>query len=226
MSVFDWPGWGASRFELRLLPNSRTYTGPYTPATQVIDLLGERMQGTLTITPTNNPVEAAAREAFFDRLKGQAHQIRLWHLKLTAPQGTLRDGQVASVVNGSLAVVTVVNGASAAVTVMAGVPAVRAAVALGSNTATITTLAGRTVRAGDPLSIAGQWVRVMADATADGAGSLAIEFQPRARSAWAVGAAVVWNRPTFNVMLKSDGVPTGWVPGFAEGISFDFIEVP
>lgn len=226
MSVYDWPGWGVSHFQLRLAPNTRTFTGPYTPNVQVVDLLGERMQGTLTLPPTNDKVEAAAREAFFDRLKGATHQIRLWHLKLTAPQGTLRDGQAASVVNGSLAAVTVVNGASAAVTVVAGVPAIRTAVLQGANTARLCTLAGRTVKAGDPLGLGSQWVRVMADATADGSGNLDIEFQPRARAQLAVGTAVAWNRPTFNVMLKGDGVPTAWVPGFAEGASFDFVEVP
>ena len=225
MTTYAWPGWKVNRFEMRVLPNLRTFTGPYTPTVQVIDLLGERWTGTLTLVPTVDPIEAAAREAFFDRLKGAANTFTLWHLKLPAPQGTLRDGSAATVKNGSNVTVSVVNGSLAAVTVIAGAPALRAAVVQGANTATVTTLAGKTVRAGDMLGLGSQLVRVMADATADVNGALPIEFQPRVRSAsLPVGTAINWNAPTLTAMLKSDGVPTPWLPGFAEGASFDFIE--
>lgn len=229
MTVYAWPGWGASRFELRIIPNLRTFAGPYTPTTQVLDLLGERWAARIDLPPTNNPIEAAAREAFFDRLKGMAHQIALWHLKLTAPQGTLSSNPgTVSVINGSGAAVSVVNGSGAAVSVITGgAPVLDAAVAQLANTATIRTLAGRTVRAGDMLGLAGQLVRVMADATANSIGQLNVEFQPRARTAWPAGSTVVWSRPTANFMLKAaDGVSTAWVPGFAQGASFELIEVP
>ena len=229
MTVYAWPGWGASRFELRIIPNLRAFAGPYTPTTQILDLLGERWAARVDLPPTNNPIEAAAREAFFDRLKGMAHQISLWHLKLTAPQGTLRsDTASVSVVNGGGAAVSVVNGSGSAVSVVnGGPPVLAAAVAQLSNTATINTLAGRTVRAGDMLGLAGQLVRVMADSTANSAGQLAIEFQPRARTAWPIYSAVVWNRPTANFMLKAaDGIGTVWIPGFAQSASFELIETP
>ena len=121
MTVYAWPGWGAARFELRVIPNLRTFAGPYTPTTQVLDLLGERWAARIDLPPTNSSIEAAAREAFFDRLKGMAHQISVWHLKLAAPQGTLRsDTAAVSVVNASLAAVSVVNASLAAVTVLTG----------------------------------------------------------------------------------------------------------
>ena len=229
MTIYAWPGWGAARFELRVIPNLRTFAGPYTPTTQILDLLGERWAGRIDLPPTNNSIEGAAREAFFDRLKGMAHQIAVWHLKLPAPQGTLRsDTAAVSVVNASLAAVAVVNASSAAVSVLiGGAPTTAAAVSQLSNTAIINTLAGRTVRAGDMLGIAGQLVRVMADATANGAGQMAIEFQPRARIAWPLYSAVVWDKPAANFMLKAaDGVSTAWVPGRADGCSFELIEVP
>lgn len=225
MTTYAWPGFKAARFEMRLLPNLRTFVGPYTPSVQVIDLLGERWMGTITLIPTEDPIEAAAREAFFDRLKGQANTFSIWHLRLQAPQGTLRDGTVATVKNASAVTVSVVNASAAAVTVNAGVPAVRAAASQGANSVALTTLAGRTLRAGDMIGIGSQAVRVMADATADGAGSLSIEFQPRARSDLAPGTRVTWDKPTVNAMLKTpDGVSTPWVPGFSEGASFDWIE--
>ena len=184
------------------------------------------MQGTLTLPPTNDKVEAAAREAFFDRLKGPTHQIRMWHLKLTAPQGSMRDGATVGITNTAGAALNVVNTSGGTLSLVSGTPVLAAAVAQGANTALLRAAPGKTLYAGDPLSIAGQWVRLMTGGTFDGAGQLTVEFQPRARLAWPAYSAVVWNRPTFNVMLKSDGVPTAWVPGFAEGASFDFVEVP
>ena len=186
MTTYAWPStapWRPRMFELRIMPNLRSFTGPYTPTTQVLDLLGERWAARLDMVPTNDPVVAAAREAFFDRLKGMAHLVSLWHQRLPVPQGSLR-----------------------------GSPTVAATVAQLANTASVQTTAGATVLAGDMLGLGGQLVRVMADAVADGAGVLAIEFQPRARTSIASGATVAWLRPTANFMVRSDGgVPTVWM---------------
>lgn len=196
---YAWPAaWKPCAFELRVIPNTRVFVGPYTPAVQTLDLLGERFAGRIDLQPTTDPIEAAAREAWSDRLKGPANTFTIWHFRLPAPQGTLR-----------------------------GSPTLAAGVAQLANTATIQTIAGRTVYAGDMLGLGGQTVRVMVDAVADGAGLLAIEFQPRARAAIASGAAVTWDKPPITVMLKSaDGMPTTWQPGYADGWSFEFIEVP
>lgn len=198
MTTYAWPAWGVQRFELRILPNLRTFVGPYTPNTQVVDLLGERWQAKVDVTLTTDPVEIAAREAFFDRLKGMAHLIAMPHLKLSAPQGTLR-----------------------------GTPVLQAAASQLANTVAITTTAGATLKAGDMLGIGGQLCRVMANVTADGTGLMSsVEIQPRLRVAKSAGTAVTWSAPTATFMLKSaDGVPTVWSPGFAEGPSLDLIEV-
>jgi hypothetical protein len=198
MTTYAWPGWGARRFELRVLPNLRAFVGPYTPSTQVIDLLGERWQAKVDLVPTTDPLEIAAREAFFDRLKGMAHLIAMPHLKLSAPQGTMR-----------------------------GSPTLQAAAAQLANTVNISTTSGATLKAGDMLGIGGQLCRVMANATADGTGLMAgVEIQPRLRVAKGLGTAVTWSAPTANFMLKTpDGVPTVWSPGFTEGANLDLIEV-
>ena len=160
MTVYAWP-FKANRFELRVMPNTRVYVGPYTPSTQVLDFLGERWMARIDLPPPRTRIEGAAREAFFDRLKGPAHQIALWHLRLPAPQGTLRDGATASVVNGSLAAVSVVNGSSAPVTVVYGTPSVAAAVAQGSNTMLMRHVPGRTLLAGDMFGVGGELKRCM-----------------------------------------------------------------
>jgi hypothetical protein len=198
MTVYAWPSWKVNAFQLRLIPNLRTFVGPYTPTVQVVDLLGERWTATLQLVASNDSIQIAAQEAYFDRLKGTAHQIALPHLRLHAPQGTLR-----------------------------GSPTLSAAVAQLANVLPIQTTAGATLRAGDMLGCGGQLFRVMADATANGSGLISAEVQGRARTALSSGAAVTWSAPTANFMMKSpDGVPTVWQPGsITDAISVDLIEV-
>lgn len=230
MTTYAWPvtaGWVPSRFELRVLPNTRAFVGPYTPTTQVIDLMGERWQARISLAPDESPIVGAAREAFFDRLKGPANLTSLWHFKLTAPQGTLRatDSQTVLVQNSSLATVTVQNSTPTTINVVTGTPVLKTYIAQGANTATVGAIIGKTVRAGDMLGMGAQLVRMMADATADGSGNLAIEFQPRARSDIAAYTALVTDKPSANFMLKADGVPTSWEPGFVDGAELELVEV-
>jgi hypothetical protein len=226
-TAYRWPGFGVVQFEMRILPNLRVFTGPYTPTTQVLDLLGERWQVTLTLAPTVDPIEGAAREAFFDRLKGSANLITLWHVKRPLPQGTL-GGSAAAVwhTSGSLTANWTTASAQAA-TWFAGAPIVHADIAQLASTGTIRTLAGRTLRAGDQFSIGGQLVRQMVDTVANGSGLMPIEFQPRARQGIPAGSAVLFDTPTANFMLKpgTPNVPTQWTPGVVEGASIDLIEV-
>lgn len=225
MTTYAWPGWKVSCFEMRVVPNTRVFNSPFNPASaQVVDLLGELWQVMIELPPRVSPIDGAAREAFFDRLRGPVNRISLWNLRFPAPQGTLRDGAIASVVNGSLAPVAVVNASLAVVTVVYGTPVLGAALAQLAGTATINHIAGRTLRAGDPLGINGQLVRIMADATADGAGQMTVEFLPRMRSAVAAGAVVTWDRPTATFMLRAAGVPTTWRPGLHDAVSLDLIE--
>lgn len=91
MTIYAWPAaWVPNAFELRVLPNLRSFVGPYTPTVQVIDLLGERWQGRIDLAPTESQLEGGAREAFFDRLKGMAHQMQLYNFRRPVPLGTAR----------------------------------------------------------------------------------------------------------------------------------------
>jgi hypothetical protein len=227
MTTYAWPGYGVRRFSLHLLPNLRPFVGPYTPATQVLDLLGERWTAIVEIAASNNARQIAGLEAYFDRLKGAANLISMSHLRLTAPQGTMRDGLAGVVRNASSALVPVVNASSAAVTVIYGQPVLTASVAQLANTAPLLAVPGSTLYAGDMLGINGQLIRVMSDVTFDGSGKATVEFQGRARTAWTYGTAVLWDAPKANFMLKSpDGVPTVWLPGgITDAISFELIEV-
>lgn len=225
MTTYAWPGWKVDRFQMRILPNTRVFVGPYTPTTQVLDLLGERWTLSLDLTLGNDSVEGAAKEAFFDRLKGPANLISMWNLRFPVPQGTLRDGggPVQWKTSGGTNVTWKTSGAVTAVWQSTG-PKVASTMLQLSNQLPIRTSPGVTVFAGDHVG-PGQLFRAMANATADAYGLLTVEVQPRARADIAAGTAVVCTAPTANFMLKADGVPIVWRPGMFEGTSLELIEV-
>ena len=228
MTIYAWPAtWLPSRFEMRILPNTRTFVGPYTPTTQIIDLLGERWTMSFDLPQDSDPILGAAREAFFDRLKGPANQIALSNLIRPQPQGTLRD-----TAGGNAQWKT---GAGANATWQTSVPSAATWTYAGATTAyvmpqlsnmlPIATTPGATLLAGDHIGCAGQLFRAMANATADGTGLLLVEVQPRARNAIATGTGVTCTAPTANFMLKAEGVPTVWRVGRYDGATLDLIEV-
>lgn len=195
MSTYLWLDEQPSAFELRIMSNTRAFVGPYGPATQVLDLLGERWTGRIDLSPETDTRKIMAREAFFDRLKGAANTFSIWHFGAPVAAGTI-----------------------------GGTPTLLAEVAQNANTATLVTAAGATAYAGSMLGLPGQTVRLMADATADGSGHMAIEFQPRARATMALGGSVTLIRPTITVRVKAGDVPIPRQPGYAEGCSFEFVE--
>lgn len=196
MTQFAWPRtWAASRFEMRIMSNTRIFTGPYTPTTQVIDLLGERWTINFDIANDIDPILGAAREAFFDRLAGPANQIAIWNLVRPIPAGTMR-----------------------------GTPTIDSTVAQLANILPIVTAPRATLLAGDQIGVNGQLCRVMANAVADGSGAMSVEVRPRMRAEVGAGAEVLWDHPTANMMLKADGVPVSWRPGLFELSTLDLIE--
>lgn len=201
MTTYAWPqtpGWYPNRFEMRIVPNVLTFTSQYNKSQQVVDMLGERWRIVMDLPADNSTLLGAAREAFFDRLKGPLNYITIGHQKRRVPLGTMR-----------------------------GSPTVSSTVAQLANIANIQTTAGATLLAGDHIQFgsSGQLVRVMADATANGSGVISVEFSPRARVSVASSTAVVWNYPTASFRLAAEGVPVSWVPGAFSGSSMELTEV-
>lgn len=216
-----------SRFEMRVLPNTRTFVGPYTPATQVLDFLGERWQISMDIVPGVDPVQGAAQEAFWDRLKGPANLVTMGYLPRTLPQGTIRDGGGSAQwkTNTATNATWQTNVPSAATWSYIG-PTTYAAMAQLSNQLPVSRTPGTTIFAGDLLGCGGQLFRAMASYTTDSSGQALVEVQPRARAVIPISSAITCTAPTANFMLKADGVPTVWRPGMYEACSVELIEVP
>ena len=225
MTTYAWPGWSPNAFQMRIEPNAFTFTSPYSKTTQSIDFLGERWSVILDLPPDVDPVVGAAREAFFDRLRGPTNLVALWDLRRTVPQGTLRDtagGSAQWKTNTSANATWQTNVPSAATWSYVG-PTLFSAMAQLSNILPICTTPGTTVLAGDHIGV-GQMFRAMANATADSTGLLSVEVLPRARTTITAGSAVLCTKPTANFMLKSASVPTVFHPGMFDGASLELIE--
>ena len=224
MTTLSWPAaWLPTAFEMRVMPNTRNFSSPYSGSTQTLDLGGERWAATFTMPPVNNRADGAEREALFDRLAGGINDVALWHMRHPTPRGTLTDPVVAWAITDGGSPWPITNSGSPW-PMTDGTLTLRSAVAAGAQTATLQSRPGRTALAGDMLGIGGELKRVVVDSTADGAGQLLITFTPRARVDWAAYAtAIVTTRPTATFQIIG-GVPTQWVPGGASGASFEAIE--
>lgn len=165
---------GATNFALRMDPNNRRHTSPFSRSSQVIDLLGERWIVRLQV-PLNSYAIAQQIEAFLAQLRGIDGTVQLWHLARPAPSGTMR-----------------------------GTPTLSATAAQGVQSLSITTsVAGVTVKAGDMLGLGNILVMASADATAAGT-ALTLPIANRLRAAVASGTAVVWDKPKAVFRLSSD----------------------
>lgn len=225
MTAYALPtAWGISRMEMRVMPNLSSFANPLQPASQqVVDRFGDYWVASLDFVPIVGLINAGAAEAFIDRLAGNT--LTFYDRKRPHPLGTLRDGLTStwSWASGT----STWSWASGTSTWTYGNPVVKTSIPQFAITATINTVPGRTLYAGDKLKIGGRLRRIMADATADGSGDMAIEFRPAAESAIAAYSAVEWDRPTLTCRLAGD-VPIVWTPshqdGFVEGFSLNLIE--
>lgn len=227
-TTYDWPAsFGVNMFEMRVVHNTRAFISPFTSTAQVLNYTGERWGVSLVLTPGNSVTDGAAREAFIDRLSGQANRVRLWNLRRPLPLGTIRDG------GGSAQWKTATNtnatwqtSAPAAATWSYVGPTLYAAVAAGANLLPVARTPGTTIKAGDHLGGGSQLFRAMTDYTFDSSGQALVEVQPRVRTALSISATITCTKPTGDFMLKSDGPGTSWRPGMYEGAALELIEAP
>lgn len=196
MSDYTWPAaWAPARFQMRVESNTRSFASPYTQGMQSIDLMADFWRVQIDMPPNIGALLGGQIEAFFDRLKGSVNRIVLWNLQRPVPLGSMR-----------------------------GAPTLSANALQFANTASVATVPGATLRAGDMVGIGGQLVRLMVDCVADGSGTMGIEFAPRLRTAQAAGAAVTWSMPTANFIIPTGAAPVDWHPGQFTAPSFELRE--
>lgn len=130
--------------------------------------------------------EAHQITAFLESFRGYANQLEMHSLVQPVPLGTMRGTMTLKEAAAQSAVSLVISGGISE--------------------------AGKTLLTGDLLGlgtgVTQQVVRVMADATADGAGDITVSIGTPLRNAFALGASVTWNKPKalFRQKTLNDGI--------------------
>lgn len=150
-------------------PNDRVLPSPHSGQTQTVEMPGTRWGHSLRLEGLHTD-ERQMIAVFFAQLRGRANRYTLHDVLNAVPRGTLR-GTLTT--NGSIT---------------AG--AVACSITGGAGQA------AKTLLKGDKLSIGGELKMIVADATANGSGVIAVTVEPPFRLAVSNGASVVWDKPT------------------------------
>lgn len=195
MTAFALPSWfGADGFSLSLSVVQRAAASNFGGSEQVRDLMNDRWTATLSASPRTSS-DAAALEAFIASMRGMNNTIAVYHLLRPQPQGTMR-----------------------------GNPTLAGGHVQGAEVLQIQSVAGATLRAGDMLGVGGLLLQVAQDSTADGTGLLVAPIVNRLRRALTSGGVVTWNKPTAPFRMASKPPAVQFVPGYAQGVTFDLVE--
>ncbi len=181
-----------------LMPNVREFTSQYSGAYQTIDRMGERFKQTLRLGPLKGATRAAARQAYFNKLRG-ANFIAAHCFRMPAPNGTQR-----------------------------GTPTLNAAVAQGALTLPLANCTnGATLLSGDILGIGGEWFMVADAITFSGTtGTVNVCNRVRNAAGFSSGAAVTWDKPITTWRVSGLPVEVLCVPGqLADGVEVELIQI-
>ena len=86
MSTIALPSWlDVSDFELTLVPDVRSFPGPFGGPTEVLDLLGDRWVMRFTL-PDGDYRQGGRAEALFGQLRGGVNWLRVHHRYRQAPR--------------------------------------------------------------------------------------------------------------------------------------------
>jgi hypothetical protein len=141
------------------------------------------------------------------QLRGRINHLAVWDVARLAPLGTMR---------GTLTL----NGAHVA----GQGPATPLSVTGGAGQA------ATTLKQGDALTIGAgltsQRVEVIADATANGSGVIALTTEPPLRIGYADGTAVTWDKPFAHFKVNSPVAQWSYEPGYMtkSGYALDLLE--
>lgn len=98
-----------------------------------------------------------------------------------------------------------------------------AVTAAGSDQVMVYCPAGQTLLAGDMIGIQGLLLQLREDAVSDGSGHMIAKLVNRTRKFIPEASTVTWDRPTAPFRLVSRPF-VQFVPGYAQGVDFDFVE--
>lgn len=144
--------------------------------------------------PDGGNDDGAAIEAFIGAMRGMTNTVLLWHFRRPVPRGSMR-----------------------------GAPSAWGTGAGASELKITTFTTGATLKAGDMIGVGGLLLQIAADVGSDAGGIITAPLVNRLRRSVAAGAPITWNKPTAPFRMVSKSAVT-YVPGYAPGASFDFVE--
>jgi len=168
---------------------------------QAVEVTGPLWTAALVGAPYNDPL-AGPWKALEMQLRGRTNQLALWDIARPAPIGTMR---------GTLTFNTAPVAGATALSITGGAGQ-----------------AAKTLLQGDMLGfgsgVTQQVVMVVADATANGSGVIALTVEPRLRNAFLAGDAVTWDKPM--ALFRRHTSLTGWeyADALVTGFTMDLIE--
>lgn len=202
MATFTYPDWmasgaqwGYSAVEWGLRGVSMDSTSPYNGEMQTAEMVGSHRVIASITYPDHSPEERAPVEAFWKRLRGRVHRVRLFHPGRLVPRGSMR-----------------------------GEPYLAASAGQFADTLSIQTWAGASLLADDAISVGGQWFTAAADAWANAQGILTVPVVANVRTPLAGGTAVVWDKPRCMFMLASNEVRFPRRGAICPGFTLDLVE--
>lgn len=199
MSTYLFPDWlHPDSFGMQMPGNVKANQSPMNFAVKTVENPGD-----LWIVRAEFPPMPRAQyrraQAYFNRLRGMAHRMRIWNLDHPYPAGTMRGNPTC------------------------------AAAPEGASQVVITASSGATLIEGDWIGIPLQsgLVKLCNVAGASTSGStITVDISPPLPQAVNAGAAVVWNRPTVDCILTQAPFLPVITGGVGDEFSFEAIEVP
>lgn len=199
MTTYTWPSaYVPQTAALRIIVNARHNMSSENGVTQTVTRPGSRWGWSITMAPMRTAVRDDF-EGWLTGLSGMEHRISTWDWKRPTPRGTC---------NTSGVTLNATASAFATSLQLAG---------CGN---------GKTLLRGDWLSVGGQLLRVVADATANGSGLMTVEVRHALRAQVASGAPVTLDRPIALYILTEPTIELPRMPGPVQpSFGFDLIEV-
>lgn len=198
MTTYALPAAIASKaigFDIQIRGNVHANASPMNGVTRTQEFPGDLWMVRIE-WPGMYHAEFEAHRAFWSRLRGMAHRVLLWPLiNSGVPRGTMR-----------------------------GSPTLSSPASAGANTVIVTGIG--TLLAGDFIGIllANGTVQLCCIAAATGTHTVTCELVSPLRRDAAVGAAVVWDRPTVEMILTAPPFPS-YRMVVSEGYTIEAIEV-
>lgn len=205
MAFFNWPAYGSDKafwpasIEPRQVHNNRLLESDLSGDVQTSSVPGAKWGWALNFGRQYWD-ERARLWAFLTRLNGMEHRVRLFDAHLPRPSGTCA---------------------------LSGVTAAAAVAQFATNIVLSGCGSGKTLLPGDWLNIGGtQLVQTVVAATANGAGSMSVEFRHLLRAPVAAGASIVLDQPTGLYILTTSELGTAYGTGNqAPELTVEFREV-